>query len=343
MNPTAQKLLDAHVKFVLSKLSGKEIATTIGEESKIVFQWTAQQSLSDIFSQEKVKSFGERMLSEAEISDATKAYTESLIGALLDDIAKEDIEIDDLITKSTWDKIIDKVVEQRELRQEIVRRLTRNQAYGAVLSEIIYNSIKTFMQQNPFGGGTDKEDKGLGGLFNMGKSILGSALSGVEDSIDKNVKKFLSDNINKTLRDSEKIILARLTDDNIRKAADQLWGKLDDLNFKEIAQRVKKYSSNGKQTTSDLTSTIVLEVKESKAFKHISTFALNHFYETYGNQPISVLFDGLKITEERVSRDAVNIAEDILNQMNTTGFLEERVREHLSKFYETTEVQQILS
>lgn len=341
MNPTAKKLLDAHVQFVLSKFSEKEIATTVSEESKIFYQWASQQNLSDVFSQERVHSFWERMLSEMEITDKTKAYLQTLFDAILDEIADEDIEIDDLITKSTWDRIVDKVVEQRDLREEIVRRLTRNKAYGDVLSEIIYNSIKTFMQQNPFGGG-GKEDKGLGGIFNVGKSILGSALSGVEDSIDKNVKKFLSDNINKTLRDSEKIILAKLTDDNIKIAADKLWDKLDDLNFKEIAQRVKKYSNSEKDSTADLTSTIILEVKESEAFKHLSSFTLDHFYKTYGNQPIGVLFDGLGIAEERVTRDAVSIAEDIVGQMNKTGFLEERVREQLSRFYESEDVKKIL-
>ncbi len=343
MNPTAKKLLDAQVAYTVKLLSGVQIKKNIGEEAAIIYQWTAQQNLSDIFSHDRVKAFAERLLNEAEVTEATKAYAESLIKAVLEDIAEEDIEIDDLISKSTWDRIAEKVVEQRELREQIVKRLTRNKAYGEMLSEIIYNSIKSFLQQNPFGSsGRGRDDRGIGGLFNVGKSILGSALSGVEESIDKNVKKFLSDNINKTLRDSEKIILARLTDHNIRKISNKLWDKLDDLNFKEIAERTKKYTSGGKDTTSDIVSSVLLEVKDSKAFKHISGFILNHFYETYGDQPIQMLFDELLITEEKVVRESVNIAEDILNQMNKTGFLEERARVHYSRFYESEEVQKIL-
>lgn len=341
MNPTAQKLLDAHVKHTLEQLSGAQVAHTIGKESAIVYQWLIKQNLFDLFSQERVFAFGQRILSEVEVTASTKEYMESLIHAVLDDIAKEDIEIDDLITKKTWDRVVDKIVEQRDLRNELVKRLTQNKAYGEMLSEIIYNSIKSFMQQSPMG--SSSSDKGLGGLFNVGKGILGAALSGMEDTIDKNVKKFLSDNINKTLRDSEKIIQARLTDANIRKSADKLWNKLDTLNFKELATKAKKYTASGKDSTSDLVAAISLEVKNAKAFKHISEFALNHFYETYGNQPISVLFEGLLITEEKVVRESINIAEDILNQMNATGFLEERIREHLTIFYDSEEVANILS
>ncbi|MCO5230941.1 MAG: hypothetical protein M9958_07260 [Chitinophagales bacterium] len=340
MNSTAQKLYEAQVAYTLKKLSGTQISETIGEESKLIYQWVSEQNLSSIFSQERVKSFGERLLSEANVTDSTKEYIESLIKALLDDIAKEDIEIDDLITKGTWDRIVEKVVEQRELRNELINRLISNKAYGEMLSEIIYSSIKSFMQQYSIGGGSKG---GGGGLFGVGKGLLGAALSGMEDSIDKNVKRFLSDNINKTLKDSGKIIQERLTDNNIRKISNKLWDRLDKLNFKEIAEKGKKYTSSGNDSISDLTSVVALEVKDSKAFKHISEFILNHFYETYGNQPIKVLFEGLLITEEVVVRESVNIAEDILNQMNATGFLEARVREHFKLFYESEEAKNILA
>ena len=340
MNSTAQKLLDAHVAFFVEKLSGKQIKKTVGDEAKIIYKWVAAQHLSDIFTQDRVKDFLKRQLDEAVITDSTKAYAESLLEAVLDDIAKNNIDIGDVISKDTWDRIVDKAIQQKELRNELVHRLISNKAYGEMLSEIIYNSIKSFMQQNPFGG--NNSDKGLGGLFNVGKSLLGSALSGVEDSIDKNVKKFLSDNINKTLRDSEKIIQARLTDENLKRIADKAWNRLDRLNFKEIAQKAKKYSSSGKDSTSELVSTVLLEAKDSKAFTHIADFILNHFYETYGDQPIKVLLDGLDITEKKVARESVHIAEDILNQMNKTGFLEERVREHLKEFYESKDVESIL-
>jgi histone H3/H4 len=340
MNPTAQKLLDAQVAYTLHQLSGDQIQKTIGDETKLIYQWVAKQNLSDIFSQERVKAFGQRLIEDASVSDSTKAYFESLTKAVLDDIAKEDIEIDDLITKNTWDRIVEKVVEQRKFREEIVHKITTNQFYGEMLSEIIYNSIKSFTQQSPMG---SSSDKGLGGLFNVGKGLLGAALSGMEDTIDKNVKKFLSDNINKTLRDSEKIIHKRLTDENIRKGANKLWDKLDELNFKELAEKAKKYTSSGKDSTSDLVAAVAMEVKNSSAFNHINEVILNHFYTTYGNQPIQVLMEELNITEEIVVRESINIAEDILGRMNSTGFLEQRIRQQLQPFYETKEVQAIFN
>lgn len=338
MNAKAQQLLDAHVAFFMSHLSGDAIATTVSTESALVYKWVAQEKLSDIAPKEKVTAILERFLEEAAISEATKAYAEQLSNAVLDYIAAEDIEIDDLISEETWNRIVERVIEQKELRNEIIHRIVSNKFYGEMLSEILYNSIKSFMQQSG-----PSSDRGVGGLFNVGKGLLGAALSGMEDTIDRNVKKFLSENINKTIRDSEKIIQSRLTDANIRKGAKKLWDVLDDLNFKEIADKIKKYSAQGNEKIGDLAAAVAHDVRDSKAIRQIGTVVLDHFYDTYGQQPMKVLMDNLYISEEKVVREVSSAAITIVGRMNETGFLEARVREHLAKFYATDEVNKILS
>ena len=338
MHPKAQQLLDAHTAFFISQLSGDQLEKTIAEETAHVYKWLATEKVGQIAPKEKVKAIAERFLSEATITAATQAYTESLYQAVLDHIAKEDIEIDDLISEETWNRLVEAVVQQKDLRNEVIRKIVNNKFYGDMISEILYNSIKSFMQQSG-----PSTDKGLGGLFNVGKGILGAALSGMEDQIDRNVKRFLSENINKTIRDSEKIIQSRLTDENIRKGAKKVWDVLDDLNFKEIADKVKKYSGQGKEKPGDLVSAVVHDVRDAKAVRQIGEVILNHFYETYGDQPVEVLMLGLNITEEKVVRESTLAAQDIVGRMIDSGFLETRVRASLTKFYESESATSILA
>lgn len=337
MQPKAQQLLDAHVAYTLSQLSGEQLKTTIQREAAAAYQWVASEKLSDIAPKEKVKAILERYLEEASVTDATQAYFESLYRSVLDYVAKEDIEIDDLISEDTWKRIVEKVIEQKDLRSELIHRLVSNKFYGEMLSEILYNSIKSFLQQSG-----PSTDKGLGGLFNVGKGILGAALSGMEDTIDKNVKKFLSENINKTIRDSEKILQSRLTDANIRKGAEKLWDVLDDLNFKELAEKAKKYSSQGKESLGDLSTAVIHDVRDSKALRQIGDVVLNHFYQEYGDQPLSVIMNNLLITEDKVVREVTLASETIVGRMHATGFLEKRVREILSGFYSSPEAGALL-
>jgi hypothetical protein len=338
MHPKAQQLLDAHVAYSLAQLSGENLKTTVGREAGLAYQWLTNQNTEDIAPKEKVKAILERLLQEISITEATQAYFESLYKAVLDYVAKEDIEIDDLISEATWKRIVEKVIELKDLRNELIHRLVSNKFYGEMLSEILYNSIKSFMQQSVPG-----RDKGIGGLFNVGKGILGAALSGMEDTIDKNVKKFLSENINKTIRDSEKIIQSKLTDANIRKGADKLWEVLDDINFKELTDKAKKYSSQGKESLGDISTAIIHDVRDSKALRHIGDVVLDHFYNEYGQQKLGVIFNNLLITEDKVVREVTLAAEDIVGRMLATGYLEGRLREVLEKFYASDEVSKILS
>lgn len=338
MHPKAQQLLDAHVAHTLAQLSGENLKTTVGREASLAYQWLADQNTADIAPKEKVRAILERLLQEASITEATQAYFESLYKAVLDYVAKEDIEIDDLISEATWKRIVEKVIEQKDLRNELIHRLVSNKFYGEMLSEILYNSIKSFMQQSG-----PSSDKGIGGLFNVGKGILGAALSGMEDTIDKNVKKFLSENINKTIRDSEKILQSRLTDANIRKGADKLWDVLDDINFKELADKAKKYSSQGKESLGDISTAVIHDVRDSKALRQMGDMVLDHFYNEYGQQKLGVIFNNLLISEDKVVREVTLAAEDIVGRMMASGYLEGRVREVLQQFYASDEVSKILS
>lgn len=338
MHPKAQQLLDAHTAFFVSQLSGDQLDKTIAEETAHVYKWLATEKLGQIAPKEKVVAIAERFLEEATISSTTQAYAESLYQAVLDHVAKEDIEIDDLISEETWNRLVEAAVQQKDFRNEVIRRLVNNQYYGEMLSEILYNSIKSFMQQSG-----PSTDKGLGGLFNVGKGILGAALSGMEEQIDRNVKRFLSENINKTIRDSEKIIQSRLTDENIRKGAKKVWNVLDDLNFKEIADKIKKYSGQGKEKPGDLIAAVAHDVRDSKAVRQIGEVIINHFYETYGEQNLEVLMLGLNITEEKVVRESTLAAQDIVGRMIASGFLETRVRASLSKFYDSDAATSILA
>lgn len=338
MQVKAQQLLDAHVAYTLSQLSGDQLKITISREAAATYLWVASEKLTDIAPKDKVKAILERFLEEASVTDATQAYFESLYHSVLDYVAKEDIEIDDLISEDTWKRIVEKVIEQKDLRNELIHRLVSNKFYGEMLSEILYNSIKSFLQQSG-----PSSDKGLGGLFNVGKGILGAALSGMEDTIDKNVKKFLSENINKTIRDSEKILQSRLTDANIRKGAEKLWDVLDDLNFKELAEKAKKYSSQGKENLGDLSKAVIHDVRDSKALRQIGDVILNHFYQEYGEQPLSVIMNNLLISEDKVVREVTLAAETIVGRMHASGFLEKRVREILSGFYSSPEASTLLA
>ncbi len=80
------------------------------------------------------------------------------------------------------------------MREKIIKDIVQNPFYGEMIADTLYDGIKSFAAQS----GPSNETVG-GSLFNLGKGILGAALSGVSDTIDKNIKKFIADNLQKSI------------------------------------------------------------------------------------------------------------------------------------------------
>lgn len=340
MNTTAESLLKAHVAYFLNELKGEKRKSYIRDESKAIYHWVSAQPLSSLVPEQNVLDFAEISLSEIQVGESTKAYAKDVLNAVLAYVEENDIEIDDLISKKSWDAVADRIIAERQIREDLIGKLVNNPFYGELLSEVLYNSIKSFLQQSG-----PSSDKGIGGLFNVGKGLLGAALSGIEENIDRNVKKFLTENINKTIRDSEKIIKSKLTDAKLKDASNKLWNTLDDMNFNVIAAKIKKVTTNkgGGESLEQISEEIVNDLKKSKAVKEIGELVIKHFYATYGHQPVGVLMNNLFVTEEKVVRESVRMAEPIIQQLISSGFLEERLYQHFKGFYESDEVTKILS
>lgn len=85
------------------------------------------------------------------------------------------------------------MVALKDLRADLIKRAVNNPFYAEMISNTLYNGIKNFMNSED---GPASKITGSS-LFKIGSGLLGGALSGIEDGIDKNVKKFLKSNLQK--------------------------------------------------------------------------------------------------------------------------------------------------
>ena len=106
--------------------------------------------------------------------------------------------------------------------------MVKNPFYGEMIADTLYDGIKSFAAQS----GPSNETVG-GSLFNIGKGLLGAALSGVSDTIDKNIKKFISDNLQKSLVKNEQMLKDKLSDAKLRVMAKTIWQKLEETKVEE--------------------------------------------------------------------------------------------------------------
>jgi hypothetical protein len=329
MKPEIKKIYDAHVAFELQQFDKKHLKSNIKEDVSAVWKWLDTVKLDDVASVENVIAFEERNIKDRKLTKHQKEYIVDVSNSIHELALKSKHTVADFLDEDAFNDIADKLIEQKELREKIIKDVVNNPFYGEMIADTLYDGIKSFAAQS----GPTNETVG-GSLFNLGKGLLGAALSGVSDTIDKNIKKFISDNLQKSIAKSEQTLKEKLSDAQLKKMAKTIWNKLEDTKVKDIAKGVKL---TDKDRTAVLHSVekAVHTALQTEPVAELNEHILNHFFEHSGKKSIAQILEDNGITEKIAIKETEEFIIPYLEKAAKDGFLKERIEHRLGKFYET--------
>ncbi|MBK8674285.1 MAG: hypothetical protein IPN93_15300 [Bacteroidetes bacterium] len=321
-----KKILDAHVAFELQQWEGANLISGMNGEIDALWAHLTKKKVKDIVQKQTIMDALDRNLKEIKLTKEEKEYFIDLYGRFHKEALESEYAVKDYLSKKNFDKIVKKVVALKDLRADLIKRAVNNPFYAEMISNTLYNGIKNFMNSED---GPASKITGSS-LFKIGSGLLGGALSGIEDGIDKNVKKFLKSNLQKTLSQSESFMKEQLSDENIEKMASDAWDKLEDI---EVSQMAKFISPKQATAFLPIIEDIWEELKKDGKVREIAEIAVDHFFEQNGDKKIPEFLQGLNIDREKIKVEASIIALPLIEKLKKEGFLEERIRTRLSKFY----------
>ena len=184
MKAEIKKIYEAHVAFELDQFGKKHLKTNIKEDVAAVWKWLDTVKLNDVASVQSVIAFEDRNIKDRKLTKHQKEYIVDISNSIHELALKSKHTVADFLDEESFHEIADKIIAQKELRDKLIKDIVHNPFYGEMIADTLYDGIKSFAAQS----GPSNETVG-GSLFNLGKGILGAALSGVSDTIDKNIKK----------------------------------------------------------------------------------------------------------------------------------------------------------
>ena len=329
MKADIKKIYEAHVAFELEQFGKKHLKANMKEEITAAWKWLDTVKLNDVASVENVIAFEERNIKDRKLTKHQKEYIIDLSESIHQLALKSKHTVSDFLNEESFNDIADKLIEQKEIRNKLIKDIVNNPFYGEMIADTLYDGIKSFAAQS----GPSNETVG-GSLFNLGKGILGAALSGVSDTIDKNIKKFISENLQKSIAKSEQTLKDKLSDAQLRKMAKNIWDKLEDTKVKDLAKGVKL---TDKDRTAILHSTekAIHAALQSDPVAELNEHVLTHFFEHSGNKSIAHILEDNGITEKIVIRESEEFLIPYIEKAAKDGFLKDRIEARLHKFYET--------
>lgn len=329
MKADIKKIYEAHVAFELEQFGKKHLKANIKEEISAAWKWLDGVKLNDVASVEQVIAFQERNIKERKLTKHQKEYLVDLSESVHHLALKSKHTVADFLNKESFDDIADKLIAQKEIRERLIKDIVNNPFYGEMIADTLYEGIKSFAAQS----GPSNETVG-GSLFNLGKGILGAALSGVSDTIDKNIKKFISENLQKSIAKSEQTLKDKLSDAQLRKMAQNIWDKLEDTDVKQLAKGVK-LSEKDRTAILHSAEKAVHAALQSEPVAELNEHVLTHFFEHSGKKSIAQILEDNGITEKIAIKESEEFLIPYIEKATKDGFLQERIEARFSKFYST--------
>lgn len=327
MKEDIKAIYEAHVAFELEQFGKKNLKANIKEEVEAVFTWLEKVKLKDIADADQVKGFLERNIKHYELSEEQKAYINDLAKHIHKEAKQSKHTVSDYLSEKRYNEIADKIIAQKEWREELIEGIVKNPVYGEIIADTLYDGIKAFAAQS----GPSNETVG-GSLFNLGKGILGAALSGVSDTIDRNIKKFIADNLSKTLKQSEQHLKDRFSDAKLRASSKSIWLKIEDVKISSVAKKIK---FEDVENTLDIGEQVAKDLLQNAAVIQLSDLVIEHFFEYCNSKTIAVLLEENGVNKKNVIKEAEEFAIPVLEKAVKDGFIKERIESRLKKFYTT--------
>lgn len=332
MNDKAKALLDAHVNFILDELSGDRLKEIIQDETSFIYDYLDKVKIGEVLSKEEILDFQKRNFDHRnEVAEPVKIYAKSLRSAVVEHLKTSDTTLSDVVDKKKYDELVEEIAKLKDIREKLIHAAVSNPLYTDVIANTLSSGIKSFTSEEGLAG----KIPGASSFFKMGGGLLG----GISDSIDKNVRKFINENMPKLTAQSEKFVQGMIDERKVKEIGEEIWQKANSKSVKQTVARLDVEQFDGFEPIIESMSNYALK---SEFVAEINEVVIDHFLSENGEKSIQQILTDIEISKDDVLREAEELVVKIVEQAKLDNTLEGRIRMHLSSFYESDAVASIL-
>ncbi len=328
----AQQLLDAHVAHILERCNEKNLPQETEKLIDQVLEQTGGLKLSAVVSKKDVKNTAIFFAAKMDIGPGIPELVAGIARELHGHKAHDKATLNDLVSDRDFDELLDKYDEMELLRERIIHEIVSNPVYTALISDLLYNGITRYINDNPL----SNKLPGAKSMLKFGKSLADR--SGVD--WQKGVRAYIKHNTRAALRESERFLLNQLSDEKLRDSAHQTWDRIKN----EPVSRFRDYVS-----ADDVEEFFVIGFEFWRNFRQTAYYsdlicaAIDFFFKEYGKKSLNTLLNDLGVTRDMIVAEAQRYAPRAVKALNKEGVIEAIAREQLRGFYESEVVAQLLS
>ncbi|HEX4937361.1 MAG TPA: hypothetical protein VFX11_01715 [Candidatus Kapabacteria bacterium] len=336
MHPKAAALLDAHVAHITAQLSGKSLHTLIEDEIGQIMADAEQITLNEAVTPQMIKETARNYAVDLELSGAIPELVGEIARALYANPVHNLTTVGELLPDGLFEEFLDKVLEMREARERFVHEVVANPVYSALASDILLEGIRGYVQQ---GRDIARQIPGAARAARLGQSLLSQAFPMLEESLEDNLRKYVTRILEGILHRSEHFLLTHFHEDRLREISLEVW---DVIKEKPVSEFKRSVSSLDMEEFFVIGYETWRELRNTAFYQAMIDTGIDCFFEKYGETNLRELVDEMGITHEIMVSEAMRYAPHVVKMLKRKKMLEPMLRRNLEPFYSSKAVLAIL-
>lgn len=332
----AEALLDAHVQYVVSLMTGPGLREYIENELDALLADAARLKLKDVVTSTMIKDTARRFAVDMEPGGGLPELVAEIARVLYAHPIHERVAPKDLITHERYVETVEKLLEMRSLREQLVREIAASPIYIAFASDLLYQGIKGYLSRS---GELTRNIPGAGSVMKLGKSVMNRATPKLESTLDEGLKNYVERSVTATARASAEFMIKHLSDDALREMSRDIWDRMKFVPLSDIRPHL---------SSDDLEDLFVHLYEFWREFRHTEFYssmidtAIDVLFEIYGNATLAELLAEIGVDREHMLEEAMRYGPYVAKVLKRKKLLEPMVRRQLAGFYRSGAVEKVL-
>lgn len=333
---TAQALLDAHVQFILDQLDGAALKALIERELDAGLAIAGKITLNAAVTRSMIKDTAQVYASELEFGAGIPELVGEVARALYAHKIHEKTKLGDVVSEKRFSETVDQLLEMKSLRGKLLHAAAENPLYAAFASDLLYHGIKGYLGENVL----TRNIPGASSMMKLGKSVLGKASPGLENSIEESLKRYIGKSVQSSARRSVQFFLENADDDMLRDAAMEVWARLKPLRIGDLRADVSELVIEEMFVNAY---EYWRELRRTPYYRALIDAGIDGVFDRYGDSTLLDLLKDFGITRELMLDEGMRYGPPVLKMLKKKKLLEPVIRRNLEGFYHSAAAAEILS
>lgn len=334
LNPRAEALLNAQVAWMVRRLTGDGFEAWARAELQADLLNARQLTLNEVMEPRLIKEVVHQFALELDLGSGVLELVAAVARALHAHPVHQHTTLGDILSDGAFEEFLDKVLELRELREQVVREVVHNPLYAELATSLLTEGVRGYLEQAV----STTRIPGARSLARFGREALNALPLDVEEAVEQRIHAYLRRALQGLLAGSGETLL-ELADIRLRDAVLDVW---DQIKARPIAGGLRRISALDLEEFFVLGYEYWRELRETDFVRAIIDAGIDTFFMIYGDSTLHELLDEVGIDEDIMMQQAMRFGPPVIRVLHERGMLEALFRRQLAEFYASPEVAAIL-